>query len=314
MGEIISLGEALIDFTPLDEENRDFRKNPGGAPANVAVALSRLGVEISFLGKVGDDVLGRFLVNKLKSEAVKIDNLILTNEAKTAITFVTLDERGERSFDFYIDPSADRFLRKEEIDRELFKQAEIFHFGSISLIDQPARSAAKKAIELAQQNEMLISYDPNLRTMLWNSAAEAKAKILSLMDKVDILKVSEEELEFLTAKKDISEGTVELNKKYQIPLIFISCGGKGSYYYYKKELFFSPAFEVDAVDTTGAGDAFVSAVLYKILKSEKDISELEHSYLENTLKMANYSGALAASESGAMAALPTLEQIEALEI
>ncbi|ADQ14182.1 carbohydrate kinase family protein [Halanaerobium hydrogeniformans] len=314
MTDIITLGEALIDFTPLDKGNRDFRKNPGGAPTNVAVALSRLGVDVSFIGKVGDDVLGRFLVNKLKSEAVNIDNMLLTDEAKTAITFVTLKEDGDRSFDFYIDPSADRFLRKEEIDRELFNEAEIFHFGSISLIDEPARSATKKAIELAHKNEMLVSYDPNLREMLWDSLAEAKEMILSVMESIDILKVSEEELEFLTGKKDISEGTAEIYRKYQIPLIFISCGSEGSYYHYENELFFSPAFQIDAVDTTGAGDAFVSAVLYKILKSEKDISEMEHSYLEKTLKLANYSGSLTASASGAMAALPTLKELEALEI
>lgn len=313
MQGVITLGEALIDFTPLDNQNLDFRKNPGGAPANVAVGLSRLGVDISFIAKVGDDVLGNFLAKKMQSEGVNIDNLILTEEAKTAITFVTLDENGERSFDFYIDPSADRFLRADEIDQKLFSKNKIYHFGSVSLIDEPARSATKKGIELAMQNEMLISYDPNLREMLWDSLAQAKETILSVMDQVDILKVSEEELEFLTAEKNIQKGAEELKTKYDIPIIFITCGSKGSYYY-KDQLGFVEAFKVDVVDTTGAGDAFMSAVLYNFNQSDLSLFEVDNSFLEKTLKIANYSGSLAASASGAMAALPSLKELQQLRI
>ncbi|MGP3778787.1 carbohydrate kinase family protein [Halanaerobium saccharolyticum] len=313
MQGVITLGEALIDFTPLDEQNMDFRKNPGGAPANVAVALSRLGVDVSFVGKIGDDVLGNFLSKKLESEEVNIDNLILTEEAKTAITFVTLDEDGDRSFDFYIDPSADRFLRADEIDQKLFEENKIYHFGSISLIDEPARSATKKAIELANQNEMLVSYDPNLREMLWDSLAEAKEMILSVMDQVDIVKVSEEELEFLTGEKDIKKGAAELKAEYKIPVLFITCGSEGSYYYLN-DLGFVEAFKVDAVDTTGAGDAFMSGVLYNFNQVDLSLAEIDNEFLEKTLKFANYSGSLAASASGAMAALPTLEEVQELDL
>lgn len=313
MQGVITLGEALIDFTPLDDQNMDFRKNPGGAPANVAVALSRLGVDTSFVAKVGNDVLGNFLAKKLESEAVNIDNLILTDEAKTAITFVTLDEDGDRSFDFYIDPSADRFLRADEIEAELFKENKIYHFGSISLIDEPARSATKKGIELAHQNEMLISYDPNLREMLWDSLAEAKEIILSVMDQVDIVKVSEEELEFLTGTKDIKKGAEILKENYKIPVLFITCGSEGSYYYLN-DLGFVEAFKIDAVDTTGAGDAFMSGVLYNFNQTDLTLSEIDNSFLEKTLKFANYSGSLAASASGAMAALPTLDEVQELEL
>ncbi|TDO94334.1 fructokinase [Halanaerobium saccharolyticum] len=313
MQGVITLGEALIDFTPLDDQNRDFRKNPGGAPANVAVALSRLGVNTSFIGKVGDDVLGKFLAKKLESEKVNIDNLILTNEAKTAITFVTLDQDGDRSFDFYIDPSADRFLRADEIDTELFEQNKIYHFGSISLIDEPARSATKRGIELARQNEMLISYDPNLREMLWDSLAEAKEMILSVMDEVDIVKVSEEELEFLTGEEDIKKGAEKLKAEYKIPILFITCGSKGSYYFLN-DLGFVDAFEVDAVDTTGAGDAFMSGVLYNFNQVDLTLAEIDNKFLEKTLKFANYSGSLAASATGAMAALPTLAEVQELEL
>jgi fructokinase len=313
MQGVISLGEALIDFTPLDDQNMDFRKNPGGAPANVAVALSRLGIDVSFVGKVGDDVLGNFLVKKLDSENVNIDNLVLTNEAKTAITFVTLDEDGDRSFDFYIDPSADRFLRADEIDAGLFEENKIYHFGSISLIDEPARSATKKGIELAHENDMLVSYDPNLREMLWDSLAEAKEMILSVFDQVDILKVSEEELEFLTGEKELEKGAEELKSEYNIPVIFITCGSEGSYYF-KDQLGFVEAFKVDAVDTTGAGDAFMSGVLYTFNQNELKLEDVDDDFLEKTLKFANYSGSLAASASGAMAALPTLEEVNKLKL
>ncbi|MGP3778728.1 carbohydrate kinase family protein [Halanaerobium saccharolyticum] len=313
MQGVITLGEALIDFTPLDDQNMDFRKNPGGAPANVAVALSRLGVDVSFVGKVGDDVLGNFLAQKLQSEKVNIDNLVLTNEAKTAITFVTLDEDGDRSFDFYIDPSADRFLRADEIDAELFAENKVYHFGSISLIDEPARSATKKGIELAHEKNMLVSYDPNLREMLWDSLAEAKEMILSVMDEVDIVKVSEEELEFLTGEKDIKKGAEILKAEYKIPVLFITCGSEGSYYYLN-DLGFVEAFKVDAVDTTGAGDAFMSGVLYNFNQTDLTLAEINNDFLEKTLKFANYSGSLAASASGAMAALPTLEEVQQLEL
>jgi fructokinase len=313
MQGVITLGEALIDFTPLDDQNLDFRKNPGGAPANVAVALSRLGVDVSFVGKVGNDVLGNFLSQKLQSEEVNIDNLILTEEAKTAITFVTLDEDGDRSFDFYIDPSADRFLRTDEIDAELFEQNKIYHFGSISLIDEPARSATKKGIELAHQNGILVSYDPNLREMLWDSLAEAKEMILSVIEQVDILKVSEEELEFLTGTADIEEGAAELKAEFEILIIFITCGSEGSYYYLNDPGFVE-AFKVDAVDTTGAGDAFMSGVLYNFNETDLTLSEIDNKFLEKTLKFANYSGSLAASASGAMAALPTLKEVQKLEL
>ncbi|MFW5898135.1 MAG: PfkB family carbohydrate kinase, partial [Halanaerobium sp.] len=232
-------------------------------------------------------------------------------EAKTAITFVTLDENGDRSFDFYIDPSADRFLRADEIDAELFEQNKIFHFGSISLIDEPARSATKKGIELAHQNEMLISYDPNLREMLWDSLAEAKDMILSVIDEVDIVKVSEEELEFLTGEEDIKKGARKLKSDYKIPILLITCGSKGSYYYLN-DLGFVSAFKVDAVDTTGAGDAFMSGVLYNFNQTDLSLAEVDNSFLEKTLKFANYSGSLAASASGAMAALPDLKDLENL--
>lgn len=174
--------------------------------------------------------------------------MILTDEAKTIITFVTLDEDGDRSFDFYIDPSSDRFLQEDEINEEIFKQNKIYHFGSISLINEPARTVTKKGIELAHRNGMLVSYDPNLWEILWDSLAEAKEMILSVMDQVDIVKVSEEELEFLTGENNLKKGAKQLKSEYKIPVLFITCSSEGTYYY-KDEFGFIKAFKVDAIDT-----------------------------------------------------------------
>ena len=309
MNGVISLGEALVDFTQLDKKNECFRKNPGGAPANVAVALSRLGVNVSFIGKVGDDVLGNFMQEKLAEEGVNIENMLLTNEARTALTFVTLDENGDRSFDFYINPSADRFLKSKEIDENLFRENKILHFGSISLIDEPACSATKYAVKKAKKEGLLISYDPNLRTGLWSSLEKAREKITSMLGQTDILKVAEDELEFISGKRNIKNGVKYIKSEYKIPLIFVTNGDEGAYYY-KEKLGFVPSIDVDAVDTTGAGDGFVSGVLYNINKWDKKIYKLSEEKLEYMTKFANVSGGVVASESGAMSALPNLKKIK----
>ena len=310
MNGVITLGEALIDFTPLDDNNMEFKKNPGGAPANVAVGLSRLGVDTTFVGKVGDDVLGNFLAETLDNNEVNTAEMLLTDEARTGLTFVTLDEDGDRSFSFYIDPSADRFLRPEEINKEIFAENKILHCGSISLIDEPARSATKYAIQQAKAHDMLVSYDPNLRMNLWANDETAQAGIVSVLDDVDILKISEEELEFITGTMQAEAGAKELAEKYEIPLIYITWGGEGAYYYYQDQLEFVEALDVEAVDTTGAGDAFVSGILYQINQTNKSLAELDKEFLARTSKLASISGGLAVSDKGAMAALPTLDEIK----
>jgi len=309
---IISLGEALIDFTPLDENNMKFQKSPGGAPANVAVGLSKLGAKTTFVGKVGNDVLGSFLKETLDEKGVNTGSMLLTDEARTGLTFVTLDESGERSFSFYINPSADTFLRAEDINEDIFKENKILYFGSISLIHEPARSATKFAVKKAKEHGMLISYDPNLRLNLWQDAEVAKAGITSMLGEADILKISEEELEFITGREDVEAGVKELKAEYNIPLIYVTFGSKGAYYYYNNQLKFVPAMKVETVDTTGAGDAFVSGILHNLNKTDKKIGELDKAFLDYTIRFASISGALAASQKGAMSALPTLEQVKSI--
>ncbi|MGI8313499.1 aminoimidazole riboside kinase [Halobacillus mangrovi] len=306
---IICLGEALIDFIPLDDENINFQKSPGGAPANVAVGAARLGANSTFLGKVGDDVLGRFLKKTLTDFGVNTEAMYLTKDTRTGVVFVTLDEHGERSFDFYIDPSADRYLEESEVKADLFTTHNLLHFGSISMIDEPAKSATAAAVREARENGLIVSYDPNLRLGLWKSADEAKETILSMLAEADVVKISEEELEFLTGETDIEVGVKQL-ASYKIPLLYVTMGAEGSHVYNQEGHTFVPAMKVDAVDTTGAGDAFVSGILYQLSERAKQVNQLAIQELEEITRFASVSGALAASTKGAMTALPTKTEVE----
>ena len=309
---VISLGEALIDFIPLDADNLTYQKSPGGAPANVAVGVARLQTPSTFLGKVGNDVLGRFLKETLQSYGVHTAHMTMTDEVRTGAVFVTLGQGGERSFDFYIDPSADRFLQEQDIAGELFEEHNILHFGSISMISEPSKSATEKAVRLARENGLVVSYDPNLRLSLWKSEQQAKDTILSIMSQVDVLKISEEELEFLTGEKEIKSGVALFKEQYDIPLIFITLGAEGSYAFTKDGSVRVPAMKVNAVDTTGAGDAFVSGILHCLANKEGNVSAITLEDAKQMAEFASVSGGLAASEKGAMTALPTLEKVEEL--
>ncbi|MDT9026127.1 aminoimidazole riboside kinase [Rossellomorea yichunensis] len=305
---IISLGEALIDFIPLDEQNTTYQKSPGGAPANVAVGLARLGARSTFAGKVGDDVLGRFLQETLQEYGVRTNQMLLTPDARSGVVFVTNGEDGERSFDFYIDPSADRFLQVNDIDEEDFLTHKILHFGSISLISSPAKEATHHAVKVAKENGLLVSYDPNLRLGLWDSEESARETIKSMLPEADVLKISEEELEFITGEKKIEAGVAKL-KAYNIPFLIITMGAEGSFVYVGDARQYVPAMKVKAVDTTGAGDAFVSGILYSVHEYTGDIESLS---IEEAARMAQFaavSGALAASTKGAMTALPSLKEV-----
>lgn len=306
---VISLGEALIDFIPMDASNTTYQKSPGGAPANVAVGAARLGVPVHFLGKVGNDVLGTFLKETLTDYGVHTDAMTLTDEARTGAVFVTLADNGERSFDFYIQPSADTFLSEQELSDELFQTNKILHFGSISLIREPAKSATIAAVKKAKESGMMISYDPNLRLNLWDSEKQAREAIISMLPEADVLKISEEELTFLTGETDVEAGVKKL-ASYHIPLIFITLGGEGSYAFVGKETIRIPAMKVQAVDTTGAGDAFVSGILYHLNEYKKELSHLTIHEAAEMGRFASVSGGLAASVKGAMTALPTLQQVK----
>jgi len=308
---VISLGEALIDFIPTDETNLIYQKSPGGAPANVSVGVARLGLPSMFLGKVGHDVLGRFLKETLEGFGVDTSSMLLGEEARTGVVFVTLGEGGERSFDFYINPSADTFLSMDDLNESDFATARMLHFGSISLIHEPSKSATLKAVELAKKNGMFISYDPNLRLGLWESEEQARESIIELLPEADILKISEEELEFLTGEIDIDKGIDQL-ASYNIPFIAITLGAEGSILVTQAGKVEVTAMKVEAVDTTGAGDAFVSGMLYYLHEREKGLENWTIEEMKELGRLASVSGALAASTKGAMTALPTIDEVKTI--
>ena len=307
MDGIICLGEALIDFIPLDADNLTYQKAPGGAPANVAVGVAKLGGKASFIGKVGNDVLGLFLKETLSGYGVRTGALLLTDEARTGVTFVTLDPSGERHFSFYISPSADRFLREEDIDPAIFRSARIFHFGSISLIGEPSKSASLRAVKEASRAGLIISYDPNLRLGLWESEEKARETILETILYVDVLKVSDEELAFLTGCETLEEGVEQLP---EVPLLLVTLGADGCFYKFRGRTGRVPGISCTPVDTTGAGDAFVSGMLYSLNESGKQLSELSEVDISDMIRFANVSGGLATIRKGAMTGLPGLKDVK----
>ncbi|VVA90149.1 unnamed protein product [Arabis nemorensis] len=307
-GLIVSFGEMLIDFVPTESgvslsESAGFLKAPGGAPANVAIAVSRLGGRAAFVGKLGDDEFGHMLAGILRKNGVEDKGINFDKGARTALAFVTLRSDGEREFMFYRNPSADMLLRPDELNLELIRSAKVFHYGSISLITEPCRSAHLKAMEVAKEAGALLSYDPNLREPLWPSAEEARTQIMSIWDKAEIIKVSDVELEFLTGNKTIDDETAMSLWHPNLKLLLVTVGEHGCRYYAKNFHGTVETFNVDAVDTTGAGDSFVGALLNQIVDDQSVFEEEER--LRKVLRFANACGAITTTKKGAIPALPT---------
>ncbi|GAU21952.1 hypothetical protein TSUD_110920 [Trifolium subterraneum] len=309
-GLIVSFGEMLIDFVPTASgvslaEAPGFLKAPGGAPANVAIAITRLGGKSAFVGKLGDDEFGHMLAGILKENDVKTDGITFDEGARTALAFVTLRADGEREFMFYRNPSADMLLKPEELNLELIRSAKVFHYGSISLIVEPCRSAHLKALEVAKEAGCLLSYDPNLRLPLWPSADEARKQILSIWEKADLIKVSDNELEFLTGSDKIDDETALTLWHPNLKLLLVTLGEHGAKYYTKNFRGTVEAFHVNTVDTTGAGDSFVGALLAKIVDDQSILEDEPR--LRAVLKFANACGAITTTKKGAIPALPKEE-------
>jgi fructokinase len=304
---VVCFGELLIDFVALEHgvsvgEASGFKKAPGGAPANVAVAIARLGHPSAFLGQVGNDPFGHFLAGVLQADNVDISGLRFSDKARTALAFVSLTKEGERSFVFYRHPSADMLMGPEDVALEVLTKKRIFHFGSITLIHEPSRSATLMAAQAAHTNGLLISYDPNLRLSLWPSAAAAREEMLTGLNFAHIVKVSDEEVEFLTGGHDVKPLW-----RQQTQIIAVTHGADGSTVYTRKGEHHVPAFGVRPVDTTGAGDGFVAGLLVGILEHWGDYL----SHLPEILRLANAVGALATTQLGAIPSLPTRPALEA---
>lgn len=316
MPDVVSLGEALIDFVSLESgvdliRSPGFLKAPGGAPGNVACGLAKLGVSAGFVGKVGEDPFGHFLEQTFAAEGVDTSRMLFSTEARTGLAFVSLTESGERDFVFYRSRSADMLLRPDEIDEDFIAGAKVFHFGSITRIVEPSRSATLKAIEAAKRGGALVSYDPNLRESLWDTLDHAREEIVAGLDDSDVVKVNEEELEFITGHGDIETGVRELLDK-GIRLVAVTRGPQGCYYANPRASGALPGFQVDVVDMTGCGDGFVAGMLLKVLESGKRPDELDVGGLREVFAYANAVGALTATVKGAIPGLPTREKVEDL--
>lgn len=310
---IVCFGEMLIDFVPTISglslaEAPAFKKAAGGAPANVAVGVARLGGSSAFIGKVGEDEFGYMLADILKENNVNNEGMRFDPGARTALAFVTLRNDGEREFMFYRNPSADMLLEEKELDLDIIRKAKILHYGSISLITEPCKSTHIAAAKAAKDAGVLLSYDPNLRLPLWPSAESARDGILSIWNIADIIKISEEEISFLTKGEDPYDDAV-VRKLFHpnLKLLLVTEGPHGCRYYSKEFNGSVSGLKVDAVDTTGAGDAFVAGILSQLAN---DISLLQdEGRLREALKFANACGALTVTERGAIPALPTREAV-----
>ncbi|KVI00467.1 fructokinase-2 [Cynara cardunculus var. scolymus] len=312
-GLIVSFGEMLIDFVPTVSgvslaEAPGFLKAPGGAPANVAIAVSRLGGKSAFVGKLGDDEFGHMLAGILKENGVCGEGINFDKGARTALAFVTLKADGDREFMFYRNPSADMLLTPDELNLELIRSAKVFHYGSISLIVEPCRSAHLKAMEVAKDAGALLSYDPNLRLPLWPSPEEAREQIMSIWDKAEVIKVSDNELEFLTGCEKIDDEAAMSLWHPNLKLLLVTLGDKGCNYYTKNFHGTVGAFAVKAVDTTGAGDSFVGALLTKIVDDHSVLED--EGKLKELLRYACACGAITTTKKGAIPALPTVSEVQ----
>ncbi|GJM78832.1 fructokinase [Paenibacillus sp. HMSSN-139] len=288
MLDVMTIGEVLIDFTPAGrtvEGNEQFTCNPGGAPVNVAAALARLGAGAGIVTKVGKDHFGLLLHETLMNYGVDVSALSFTDEANTTLAFVHLDDDGDRSFSFYRKPGADTFLQLEDVPFDRIETCRVLHFGSLSMTHEPARTATREAVAKAKEAGVLVSFDPNIRFALWESKEEAKQHILWGLNYADILKISEEELSFIAGTTDVAKGSLVLQQQFGIPLIVVTLAEKGCYYRLADADGFVSGFQVKSIDTTGAGDAFLGCLLYRILDSGVPLHLLEEQQIIGMLTL-----------------------------
>lgn len=316
MKKVIAIGEALIDFIPHEKGRalnnvENFLRVPGGAPLNVAAAVAKLGGKSQMLTKLGQDGFGDAILNEVKPLGVDVSRISRTKEANTALAFVSLREDGERDFSFYRNPSADMLLSAEEICSEDFNESDILHFCSVSLIDAPIKEAHRRAIEIAKEKGCLISFDPNVRLPLWKQPEDCRKAILEFLPLSNIVKISDEELEFITGIKDEKEALDSLLTG-DIKVIIYTKGTNGAEFITKERVIFSPSFKVSAQDTTGAGDSFIGSLLYQVAEGEYSLEELvtlSEEKVQEILTFSNATAALTVCKKGAIGALPLKEEV-----
>ena len=310
--DIATFGEILIDFTwqGVNEDGQTlFAQNPGGAPANVAVAAAKLGGHVAFIGKAGKDMHGEYLKSVLEKENVETTGMLLDEKYFTTLAFVNVDEYGERTFSFARKPGADTKIEKEEIDVDILDKTQIFHIGSLSLTEQPARDTTHYAIQRAKEKGSIISYDPNYRASLWKDEEMAKKQMRSLISYVDIMKISDEETKLLTDKESPEEAAVTLFRM-GVKIVVVTLGSNGAYLYCKEGGVYIPGFVSKAVDTNGAGDSFWGGFLYCISKDGTRPEIITMNELKEYVRFGNAVASLCVEKKGAIPAMPTLAQVE----
>lgn len=311
--DVLALGELLIDFSvvpSVEGTTSTLLGSAGGAPANVLAALCKLGGSGQMIAKVGNDAFGDFLTSCIKRAQIQTDS-ILRHAERTTLAFVQLDEHGERSFSFERDPGADTLLEKDDLDASWFEDARLFHFGSLSLTNNPAREATYAAVELARSHGCVVSFDPNLREPLWDDLSEAKEQMLRGASFADIVKVSGEELLFLTNATDVDTGVRVYRDLYPKACLIVTLGSAGACFDIGTGLNFVSTIDVQAIDTTAAGDAFFGAFLYRLTRSTMDLrtSLSNGALLRDAIRFANVAGALTTTKRGAFDAMPSLQDI-----
>lgn len=308
--DVVALGELLIDFTEngiSSQGNPIFEANPGGAPCNVLAMLQKLGKKTAFIGKVGSDMFGSQLTETVKAAGIDVTGLVSDKSVSTTMAFVHTLPDGDREFSFVRDPGADMMLRKDEIDVDIVSSAKIFHFGTLSSTHEGVREATRYGVDIAKESGALISFDPNLRPPLWDSLEDARREIEYGFEKCDILKISDNEIEFITGLTDYDKAVRELMEKYNIKLAFATLGKKGSRAYFGDMQAEFGGFDVDTIETTGAGDTFCGSALNFIL--EHDINALTENDLKELLAFANAAAAIITTRRGALKVMPEKKEI-----
>lgn len=312
--DVVALGELLIDFTEngiSKQGNPLFEANPGGAPCNVLAMLSKLGHTTAFIGKVGKDYFGEQLGNAITEAGIDASFLCRDQEIHTTLAMVHTFPDGDRDFSFYRNPGADMMLTEDEIPEDLMKNTKMFHFGTLSMTHENVRAATKKAIRLAAEAGAVISFDPNLRPPLWDSMEHAKEQVLYGLSCCQVLKISDNEIQWLTGQEDYTEGVKWIREQYSIPLILVSMGKEGSRAYYQDKIVeVKPFLQKNTIETTGAGDTFCGCVLHYVCKY--GLNSLTEDVLREMLTFANGAASVITTKKGALRVMPSVEEINQL--
>ncbi len=312
MIDVVALGELLIDFACLSTDSDGYptmAAHPGGAPANFLAALTKFGAKTALLGKVGTDAFGKMLTNTLTKAGIETRGLISTQDVFTTLAFVTFDEQGDRSFSFARKPGADTCITFEELDLSLIDEAKVFHFGTLSLTAEPARTATQRAVAYAKSKGKLITYDPNLRKPLWDSMETAKEQLIWGIFQADVIKISDEEVEFLFGL-GVEEGAEYILANFPVKLVFVTCGADGCYFKNAVTAGKVPSLKnIQVKDTTGAGDIFGGSAVWKLLQYGTDPAQMDKEVLTDVVRFACTSAGLSTTRSGGISSVPEYRQI-----